>query len=149
MVTHKATSPKAVEHEPQPRGFEFAIPEIPFDTIIEVARLGAQLGLGLVALAYDGAQKLALDAIDRGMKIEKKGMKSFTQFEKVQVTHMKDYLKRMQGGVSNSVSKVENIEAHVEEALKTHDVPTRDDIRELQHQIAELTKKVTARAKNA
>lgn len=149
MVTHKATSPKPVEHEPQPRGYEITIPEIPFDTFVEFARMGLQFGIGLVAMAYDGAEKIALDAIDRGMKIEKKGMKSFNQFEKVQVTHMKDYLKKVQGGVSNSVSKVENIEAHVEEALKTHDVPTRDDIRDLQHQIAELSKKVTARTRHA
>lgn len=144
MVTHKATIHKPVEHEPQHSGYEFTIPEIPFDAVVEVMRMGAQLGIGLVAMAWDGAQKIALDAIDRGAKIEKSGMKSFSHFEKVQVTHMKDYLKKVQGGVSNSVQKVENIEAHVEEALKTHDVPTRDDIRDLKHQIAELGKKIAS-----
>lgn len=69
-------------------------------------------------------------------------MKDLKHFEREQVTYMKDYLKKVPG---MSEMKSVSIEAHVEEALKTFDVPTRDDIRGLEHKIDALTTAVKAR----
>jgi polyhydroxyalkanoate synthesis regulator phasin len=126
--------------EPAPKsGFELPIPDVPLSAVVDVARMGVQLGIGLVALAYENAYRITFDAIDRGAKIEKKSLTALGEFEREQVTYMKDYLQRVKSKAQPSGS---SIEAHVEEALKTHDVPTRDDIRELREQIAALGSKI-------
>lgn len=146
MTTHKTTAAKHVvdakhHHEPaKSAGFE--IPMIPFNVIIDVARMSVQFGIGIAAMAYDQAQTVVFHAIDRGAKIEKGAMKDLKHFEREQVTYMKDYLKKVPG---MSEMKSVSIEAHVEEALKTFDVPTRDDIRGLEHKIDALTTAVKAR----
>lgn len=126
--------------EPAKSGFELPAPDVPLAVVVDVARLGVQLGLGLAVLAVENAQRLALAAIDRGAKIEKKGLAAFSEFEQSQVTYMKDYLRKVKAKTAPSGGS--SIEAHVEEALKTHDVPTRDDIRELRNQIAALGAKL-------
>jgi len=118
------------------------IPTIPFDVVVDVARMGVQATIGLAALAFDEAQKVLFLAIDRGAKIEKEALKDLKAFESEQVAYMKDYLKKVPGVAPK---KPVSIEAHVEEALKTHDVPTRDDIRELEQKIDELTAAVKPR----
>jgi polyhydroxyalkanoate synthesis regulator phasin len=125
--------------EPANNGFEIPVPDVPLAVVVDVARMGVQLGLGLAVLAVENAQRIALEAIDRGAKIEKKGLAAFNEFEQSQVTYMKDYLRKVKAKAPSGGS---SIEAHVEEALKTHDVPTRDDIRELRHQIAALSAKI-------
>ena len=129
-----------IEVEPANAGFELPVPDVPFAVVVDVARMGVQLGLGLAVLAVETAQRVALDAIDRGAKIEKKGIAAFSEFEQSQVTYMKDYLRKVKSKAAPSGGA--SIEAHVEEALKTHDVPTRDDIRELRAQIAALGSKL-------
>lgn len=131
--------------EPEPAGFELPIPDIPMSVVVDVARMGVQLGIGLVAMAYEKAQHVAFEAIDRGAKIEKESLKSLSKFEHEQVTYMKDYLQRVKGKATTKASI--SIEAHVEEALKTHDVPTRDDIRALHDEIAQINTKVSKIAK--
>jgi polyhydroxyalkanoate synthesis regulator phasin len=143
MVTKKAKLVDAegapVAAEPESSGL--AIPEIPLSVFVDVGRLGFQLGIGLMALAYDAAHKVMLDAIDRGAKIEKNGLDALGKIERDQILYMKDYLQRMKGKAEKASGSA--IEAHVEEALKTHDVPTRDDIRELNELIASVDAKVT------
>ena len=128
-----------IEVEPANSGFELPVPDVPLAVVVDVARMGVQLGLGLAVLAVENAQRIALEAIDRGAKIEKKGLAAFNEFEQSQVTYMKDYLRKVKAKAPSGGS---SIEAHVEEALKTHDVPTRDDIRELRQQIAALGSKL-------
>jgi polyhydroxyalkanoate synthesis regulator phasin len=144
MATKKAklvdADGAAITHEHEASGFGFSLPDIPASVVVDVARMGLQLGIGLVAMAADAAQKVALEAIDRGAKLEKAGLKSLGEFEHAQVTYMKDYLRSVKGKAPSSGA---SIEAHVEEALRTHDVPTRDDIRELNEQIAVLNEKVS------
>lgn len=139
MTTRKtATSVHIVDVSGQPHATNLgdSIPTIPFSVVVDVARMGVQAGIGLVAMAFDQAQKVVFLAIDRGAKIEKEVITDLKAFESEQVASMKDYLKKVPGvGATKSVS----MEAHVEEALKTFDVPTRDDIRGLEHKIDELT----------
>ena len=104
--------------------------------------MSVQCGMGLAAMAFDQAQTVVIHAIDRGAKIEKGAMKDLKHFEHEQVSYMKDYLKKVPG--MNDAKSV-SIEAHVEEALKTFDVPTRDDIRGLEHKIDALTTAFKAR----
>lgn len=146
MTTHKTATAKHIvdakhHHEPaKDAGFEF--PMAPINAIVDIARMSAQCGIGLVAMAYDQAQTMIFHAIDRGAKIEKGALKDLKHFEHEQVSYMKDYLKKVPG--MNDTKSV-SIEAHVEEALKTFDVPTRDDIRGLEHKIDVLTTAVKAR----
>ena len=118
----------------------FSLPDIPFSVILDVGRMGVQFGIGLASLGLETAQRLVFEAIDRGAVIEKHGLEALGRFEREQVAYMKDYLK----GAKSTADAVtgSTIEAHVEEALKTHDVPTRDDIRELNDHIAALDEKV-------
>lgn len=57
MTTHKTTAAKHVvdakhHHEPaKSAGFE--IPMIPFNVIIDAARMSVQFGIGIAAMAYD------------------------------------------------------------------------------------------------
>jgi polyhydroxyalkanoate synthesis regulator phasin len=144
MATKKAKLVDAdgatITSEPATGGFGFSLTDIPVSLVVDLARMGVQLGIGLVAMAADAAQKVALEAIDRGAKIEKAGLKTLGEFEHEQVTYMKDYLRRVKGTAQPGGG---SIEAHVEEALRTHDVPTRDDIRELNEQISALNDKVS------
>jgi polyhydroxyalkanoate synthesis regulator phasin len=143
-LVHAESATVVAEHhvEHHAKGPDFAVPDIPASVFVDLARMGVQMGIGLAALAYDETHRVLLDAIDRGAKIEKKGLKKLSTFEHEQVTHMKDYLRRVKATAEKSTNGA-SIEAHVEEALKTHDVPTRDDIRELQHQIHLLSEKVS------
>jgi polyhydroxyalkanoate synthesis regulator phasin len=129
-----------ITSEPSPRsgGWFF---ELPVSLAIDVARMGVQLGIGLAAMAVYTAQRVASDALDRGAKLEQEGLAVLGALEREQVTYMKDYLRRVRG--SGDAPSGAAVEAHVEEALKTHDVPTRDDIRELHEQIAALDEKVS------
>lgn len=126
---------------PQQRGFGFEIPDIPLSVVVDVARLGVQFGIGLAALAVDAAKNVALEAIDRGATIEREGLDRLKTIEQQQVAYMKDYLKRAKAKADAPSGS--NIEAHVEEALKTHAVPTRDDLRELADRIAALDAKLS------
>jgi polyhydroxyalkanoate synthesis regulator phasin len=128
-----------VHAEPRESGFDFASALPPVSLVVDVARMGVQLGIGLVALALDAAQKVADEAIDRGAKLEKQGLEAAREFEREQVASMKAYLARAKSRAASDVA----IEAHVEEALKTHDVPTRDDIRDLNGRIAALDAKLS------
>ena len=127
-----------VQHEATARPFDFTLPIPPISVLVDVARMGIQLGIGLAALAIEGAQKVADEAIDRGAKLEKRGLETVKAFEREQVTSMKEYLGKVRGDARNEVS----IEAHVEEALRTFDVPTRDDIRELNQKLTALDAKI-------
>jgi hypothetical protein len=143
MTTHKTATAKHIvdakhHHEPA-KGTGF---EAPFNAIVDVARMSMQCGIGLAAMAFDQAQTVVFHAIDRGAKIEKGALKDLKHFEHEQVSYMKDYLKKVPG---MNDAKAVSIEAHVEEALKTFDVPTRDDIRGLEHKIDALTTAVKAR----
>lgn len=146
MATQKKTATKTivtpdgepVKTETASRSFELSLPIPPVSMVVDVARMGVQLGIGLAAMALEGAQKVAFEAIDRGTKLEKEGIETLKGFEREQVTYMKDYLKRVKGKAAQEVS----IEAHVEEALKTFDVPTRDDIRELNQKLTALDAKL-------
>lgn len=130
-----------VDITPEPEtGSWFSIPDIPASVFVDLARMGVQMGIGAVALAYENGYRLAFEAIDRGSQIEKDAIDRFSKFEREQVTYMKDYINRVR--VKSDRVDGGSIEVHVEEALKTHDVPTRDDIRELKHQIAELNETV-------
>ncbi len=124
--------------EPPPSGLSF--PDIPFSVLVDIGRMGVQFGIGLAAIGFDTAHRLMFEAIDRGSQLEKKGLEALTAFEREQVTSMKEYLQRAKGKAEHVTGAA--IEAHVEEALKTHDVPTRDDIRELNEQLAALDEKV-------
>ena len=126
--------------EPVNKGFELPVPDVPLAVVVDVARMGVQFGIGLAVLAVENAQRIALEAIDRGAKIEKKGIAAFSEFEQTQVTYMKDYLRKVRA--RTAPSNAPSIEVSVEEALKTHDVPTRDDIRELKQQISALGAKL-------
>jgi polyhydroxyalkanoate synthesis regulator phasin len=108
---------------------------------VDVARMGVRLGVGLAALALAGARRIALEAVDRGAELEKRGLAAISEFEREQVTYMKDYVRRARGSARPDGGA--SIETHVEEALRTHDVPTRDDIRELHEQISRLDEKVS------
>lgn len=150
MSAHKKTAKTIVDAEghpvhaeggTKPLDFGFEIP--PPSLFVDLARMGVQMGIGLAAMTFEGVQKIALEAIDRGAKIEKTGIESVKTFEREQVTSMKEYLSKVKGKAKQEVS----IEAHVEEALRTHDVPTRDDIRELNHKITALDAKLTKLAK--
>lgn len=139
-IVDPAGHPVEAEHGEPPFGLDLPIP--PVSVVVDLARMGIQLGIGLAAMALDGAQKVALDAIDRGAKLEKQGLASLKEFESEQVAYMKDYLRRVKGKAAHEVS----IEAHVEEALKTFDVPTRDDIRELNQKLTALDGKISGLA---
>ena len=146
MRTHKTATAKHMvddkhHHEPA-KDVSFETPLAPYNAIVNIALMSMQCGVGLVAMAYDQAQTVVFHAIDRGAKIEKVAMKDLKHFEHEQVSYMKDYLKKVPG--MNDTKSV-SIEAHVEEALKTFDVPTRDDIRGLEHKIDVLTTAVKAR----
>ena len=150
MTTRKtAASAHIVDVSGQPHETSFidSIPTIPFSVVVDIARVGFQASLGLAAMAFDEAQKVVFLAIDRGAKIEKEAIKDLKAFESEQVAYMKDYLKKVPG-VGVNVKKSVSIEAHVEEALKTFDVPTRDDIRGLEHKIDALTDAVKPRRRS-
>ena len=129
-----------VHVEPEPRSFGFDLPIPPASVVVDVARMGVQLGIGLAAMALDAAQKVAVEAIDRGAKLEKQGIESLKAIEREQVTYMKEYLSRAKGRAVHEVS----LEARVEEALRTFDVPTRDDIRELNQKLTALDGKISS-----
>lgn len=125
---------------------EISIPTVPMSVVGDLALMGVHLGIGLAAMAIENAKTIGFEAIDRGAKLEKEGRKAVVEFEREQVATMKDYLNRRKASVKKTVNNI-GIEAQVEEALKTFDVPTRDDIRELNLQIAALSDKITAKAK--
>jgi polyhydroxyalkanoate synthesis regulator phasin len=106
-------------------------------TALGVVRTGIHLGIGLTALAVESAHRLGAEAVRRGAVIEHDGREKLVAFEREKVAEMKDYLKRGRGK-QDDVS----VEAKVEQALATFDVPTRDDIRELHVHIASLGDKI-------
>src|SRR4051794_18133947 len=105
--------------------------------ILGLARTGVRLGIGLTAMAIDGAQRIGGEAIRRGATIERSGLDTVSKLERESVEHMKSYVKR-----SRATSPEASIEAKVEHALATFDVPTRDDIRELHMHIAAVSEKL-------
>jgi polyhydroxyalkanoate synthesis regulator phasin len=98
---------------------------------------GVHLGIGLAALAVESARRLGAEAVERGAVLEKSGRESLAAFERDKLAEMKEYLKR-DGRRSEDTS----VEAKVEQALATFDVPTRDDIRELHQHLASLGEKI-------
>lgn len=107
--------------------------------VLGVARAGLHLGLGLAAMAIDMAQGIAEEAIRRGAEVEKDGLERATRLEREATEHMKEYLHaRKREQERSNVS----IEARVEQALATFDVPTRDDIRELHQHLAAVGEKI-------
>jgi hypothetical protein len=123
-------------------GFSFNVPTFPLALAKEVALGGLHLGIGLAVIALDGARKIGSEALERGAKVEKSGREAILSFEREKVAQMKDYLTKKRSSRSSA-----SIEAQVEEALKTFDVPTRDDIKELTKQVHSVSLKVAALAK--
>ena len=127
-------------------GVEAPVP-VPLGAVIDVVHASVRFGIGLTAMVIERFQKVAYDAIDRGAKIEKNGRKALSEFEHENVTYMKNYLKGMQAK-SPMPNVAKNLEAHVEEALRTFDVPTKDDIRELHQHITAIGEKLDKHEKH-
>lgn len=142
MTVHKTATARHIDAGDGHAHGGIEIPTIPFSVMVDVARMGAQMGVGFAAMAFDQAQKLVWLAIDRGAKIEKQALKDLKHFEHEQVTYMKDYLKKVPGVTEK---KGPTVEVQMEKALETFDVPTRDDIRGLEEKIDTLTHAVKAR----
>lgn len=106
-------------------------------TTLDVLAATAHLGIGLAAIAFDSVRKLGAEALERGAAIEREGREALVEFERENVARMKDYLRRDRAGAQG-----DGIEARVEQALATFDVPTRDDIRELHAHLASLGDKI-------
>jgi len=113
------------------------IVEIVAGTALDTLRVGVRIGLGLSALALESAQQVGAEALRRGTELETRGRETAVELERRAVDHMKDYLRR-----NRSESRDDAIEARVEQALATFDVPTRNDIRELHNHLAAIGEKL-------
>jgi hypothetical protein len=107
--------------------------------IVGVARAAVHLGLGLAAMALDEVQRIGREAVARGATVEREGLARAAELERDTVAHMKGYIRRSRESAQPSQGQ---IEAQVEQALATFDVPTREDIRQLHHHLAAIGEKL-------
>ena len=110
------------------------------EQVVGVAKAGLHLGLGLAVMTVEAGRVFASKAIERGAKVQKDGVDTAVEMERKAVSHMKDYLKRTNG---KKEEKNETLEARIEQALATFDVPTKDDIRELHLHLAAVSEKIS------
>jgi polyhydroxyalkanoate synthesis regulator phasin len=130
------------------------------EMVKDVATRGLRFGLGLGAYLLDSPENLSLEslrknlrgdlrknlgsfvetAINKGQKIEKEQLDRLMSFEQEQRKRVKEFLQARRKELKQTEASLED---KIEEVIASLDIPTRQDIHQLNRRMNELSKELS------
>jgi polyhydroxyalkanoate synthesis regulator phasin len=147
-------SRRAATHKAEPSFIE-RVQTSPIEVVKDVASKSLYLSLGLAPYLWENPEEIKIDAlrdnfrdnlnsfvnnaINKGEKIEKEQIAWLSNFEREQRKRVKAFLTARKKDLQRTET---SIEEKIEEVIAGLDIPTRNDIHQLNRRLNDLTKKL-------
>jgi hypothetical protein len=138
----------------------------PIEVVKDVATKGLRFGLGLGAYLLDSPENFNINilrknlrgdlrknissfvttAINKGQKIEQKQLNRLSSFEQEQRKRVKQFLDARKRDLQKTEA---SLEEKIEEVIASLDIPTRQDIHQLNRRMNELSKELSRQRTSA
>lgn len=136
--------------------------EQPLELVKDVASKSLRLGLGLGSYLFEKPENIKLGslrgnlrqnlntlvttAINKGEKIEQRQLTWLSNFEREQRKRVKSFLEARRRDLERTEA---NLEAKIEDVIASLDIPTRQDIHQLNRRLNDLSKELARQRASA